>query len=130
MMLSGYFSPSRWPACVAPLILVHDVDDCTHVINVFHEVDIATAAEFEAELAKPTEHGPVVIDFSQCRYIDTSAINPLLRAYERFGDRLQIVVAAKSQVERLFRLLHLQSVLPIVSSIEEAFLRLAPAAIA
>jgi anti-anti-sigma factor len=101
------------------LIVVHDVRDAAHVVNVFSEVDISTAPEFEAEVAR-ADAERVVIELSDCRYMDTSGISVLTRAYRRLGGRLRIVVAPNSNVERVLRLLHLHSLLRIGTSLESA----------
>jgi anti-anti-sigma factor len=102
------------------LIVVHDIVGDAHVVHVFSEVDISTAPELDAEVSKVTEDGLVIVELSDCRYMDTSGISVLTRAYRRFGGRFRVVVAPNSHVERVLRLLRLHSLIRICTSLNEA----------
>ncbi len=61
------------------LIVVHDIIGDAHVVHVFSEVDISTAPELEAEMSNVAEAGRVIVELSDCRYMDTS-LDEALRA--------------------------------------------------
>jgi anti-anti-sigma factor len=109
------------PATVeSPLIVVHDKIRGASVLHVFDEVDLSTAHELEAEVNLLLGADRCVVDLSECRYIDTSTITVLIRAFRRLGNQLRIVVPLRSHIERIFGLAGLHDVLPIVPTLDRA----------
>jgi anti-anti-sigma factor len=108
------------PPAQQSLIVVHDVTERANVLRVFDEVDLSTAREFESEVNLLKGPYRCVIDLSECRYIDTSTITVLIRAFRRLGNDLRIVAPLHSHVERIFGLAALHDVLPIVPTLERA----------
>jgi anti-anti-sigma factor len=103
-----------------PLVRIRDRFPSADVLHVFHEVDFASSAEFETELdALPASRG-VVVNLAGCRYIDSSALGVLIRAHRRLGPRLHIVVAPRSQAERILFVTGLYEFLPVCSTLERA----------
>jgi len=66
----------------------------------------------------------VILDLSDCVFIDSSGIRLLLRAHHALSEdgvgTHQLAVVARDQVARLLRLVALDKVLPLVESRAEA----------
>ena len=99
---------------------MHDFSGPAHIISVFDDIDIYNAPAFEAEVESAARSPFVVIDLSDCHYMESSGIAVLIRAYKRFGARLRIVVAAGSNIERVLRMTNLREKLPVAASRDEA----------
>jgi anti-anti-sigma regulatory factor len=106
------------PTC--PLILVHEALDRAHIVHVMHEVDLATAADFADEIMDVPGDGLVVIDLLDCRFMDTKAIAVLRRAADHYGERLRLVVAPNSIIDRLLMFFSANSTTRIARSLDDA----------
>jgi len=101
--------------------MVLDSQETAEVLYVFGELDASGAAEFEAEIMTSAIAGKnLVIELSECRYIDSAIISTLIRARSVLGEALAIVVAPDSGLDRLFRASELHERLGIVASVERA----------
>lgn len=100
---------------------VHEIIDAeAHILYVFAQVDIYEAPRFEAEMGKLNGARRIVVDLTQCRYMDSSGIAVLVRAYKTLGDRLRVVAPAGSQIDRVLRITEINKVIPISATVEEA----------
>jgi anti-sigma B factor antagonist len=104
------------------------------VVAAPEEIDVTTADEFHVVLleAAGREHPVVVVDMSQTRFCDSSALHALLRANKRAvseGSELHLVVPADGAVPRIMRLMCLDQFIPSFPSLDEALAH-APAAAA
>jgi anti-sigma B factor antagonist len=84
-------------------------------IELFGELDLASAPELEALIARAEETSAttILIDLSALRFIDSSGIGVLMRASEHSlsnGDRLRFL-RATGQVERVLALCGLDHLL-------------------
>jgi anti-anti-sigma factor len=97
------------------------VDDAQY-LHVFGDVDLGNVRELEAALAIPMEAGRrLVIDLTQCAYIDCSVLTVLVRTYAKMGRRLCIVTGGAGVVTLLLEVTGLGRSLPIVPSLSQAF---------
>jgi anti-sigma B factor antagonist len=92
----------------------------TQVIAVAGEVDLATGPELERALLGLPRNGAasVVVDLTECGFMDSTGISILVRAHQRLGragGRLA-VVSAKRPVLRVFELTGLDQLLAIYPS--------------
>ena len=92
------------------------------VLHIYGDADIATSNELQRAIAEIHSPLPVIVDLTECRFIDTTAITVLIRAYRRLGggSRLRVVVSAQSHVERVFQVVHLSEIMPVSNSVEES----------
>ena len=87
------------------------LDGGIHVVSVTGEIDLATGPEFQgALLALPEDEvASVIVDLTDCSFMDSTGLHLLTRAQERFdrsGGRVAVVSANRS-VLRLFELTRL-----------------------
>jgi|SRR5579862_762066 len=116
------------PNAPCPIVVHDDIASAdAHVVHVFDEIDIDNSKDLEAEIMGTDARQFIVIELSDCRYMDSSGITVLMRAYRHFGERLRIVVGLRSNVGRVISMLGLHGVLPLADSLEEALLEAAPA---
>jgi anti-sigma B factor antagonist len=96
------------------------LDRGIHVVSVRGEVDLATGPEFERALAAVPEDGveSVIVDLSDCSFMDSTGLHLLTRTHRRFDDAggRVAVVSANRSVLRLFGLTGLDEVFAIYPS--------------
>jgi anti-anti-sigma factor len=106
------------------LNLISDSHGAAHVLRVRGEIDLATAPGLEEALA-PAGAQPsclVVVDLTQCSFIDSSGLRSLLRAQERLRRAGSIVAVAGLQpnVRKVFELTGVAGAFRIHSSARTA----------
>jgi anti-anti-sigma factor len=88
------------------------------VVHVEGEVDLATAPDFARAVATAFLWcSRVIVDLARVTYIDGSGLGILKRAAEANGARLA-VAGAVPHVRRLFDVIELTGVVPVVASLE------------
>jgi anti-anti-sigma factor len=102
------------------LIVVHEERDAAHVIHAFSDIDIFLAQEFEREIEKAKSAHRVVIDLSECRYVDSSVLSVLVRAKKMLGSKLRVVSPEGTPIRRILRMTALETFLPVVNGFTEA----------
>jgi anti-anti-sigma factor len=91
---------------------VREAVDDGFMLHVFGEVDLCEAAEFSAAIDAVAAAGfPVLVNLTECRYIDSSGLGVLARATKRFGTHLKLLVAANSQIARVIGITQLDRVI-------------------
>jgi anti-sigma B factor antagonist len=93
------------------------------VVAVAGELDLATSPLLVAELdqARTQGNGQVVVDLSDCEFIDSSGINALVREHSELvekGGRF-IVVCSDPNILKVFEIAGLDRVLEVVSSLDD-----------
>jgi anti-anti-sigma factor len=88
------------------------------------EMDIATSPELVSRLAGVRGTGPywVLVDLSRLSFIDSSGIKALVssaKTVEANGGAL-VIVAPPPQLEKVFDIVQLSSVIPVSASLDEA----------
>ena len=96
------------------------LDRRIHVVSVKGEVDLATGPALERELRALPEDGvaAVIVDLTDCGFMDSTGLNVLTRNQRRFqrsGARLA-VVSANRNVLRVFGITRLDEVFAIYPS--------------
>ena len=88
------------------------------VIRLRGEVDMANATDLADALGTAADLGrPVVIDVSELSFIDSAGFAAIHRSIERV--RVHLVVPATTRTARAFAVSGLDSVLPVVRSLDE-----------
>jgi anti-anti-sigma factor len=103
------------------LFTQQSVDDaqCLHVLG---DVDLGNVRELEAAMAFPMMQGRrLIIDLTQCTYIDCSVLTLLVRTHAKMGRRLCIVTGSPGIVTLVLEATGLQRTLPVVPSLAQAF---------
>jgi anti-anti-sigma factor len=100
--------------------------DDAYVVRVAGEVDMSHEAELRAELRAAVEADAdgIVVDLTECEFIDSSAIRALLlsrqeKNSDHNGESLA-VAASSDQILRILGVMGLDKVLPIEPTVEQA----------
>jgi len=82
------------------------LEDGTFVVSVAGELDLYTAPELERALLGADGAGSVVVDLSQCTFIDSSSLSTLITAKRRLdlAEAQLSVVTTSSEITRPFEL--------------------------
>jgi anti-anti-sigma factor len=96
------------------------------VIAVRGELDLGTAPDLEPPLEEAMAHGkgPVLVDLSDCEFIDSTGIALIVRAWQRLdgaeGGRDLLVCSHNDQVRRVLEVTGLELSIPVHRTREEA----------
>jgi anti-sigma B factor antagonist len=103
-----------------------------YVVEVGGDIDIATVVDLEEPVIQAIRDGrrPVIVDLTECVFIDSSGIRLLLRAHHGLqdnggnggngGNPTRLAVIARDHVARMLKLTSLDNVIPVVPSRAEA----------
>jgi anti-anti-sigma factor len=100
--------------------------DDVYVVRVAGEVDMSHEEELQAELRSAVEADAtgIVVDLTECEFIDSSAIRALLLSREQKksgGNSESLAVAASSdQILRILSVMGLDQVIPIEPTVDQA----------
>jgi anti-anti-sigma factor len=116
-------NPAPFEASAAQL------DDGIRVIEVRGELDLSTAPRLEGPLddAVSAADAPVLVDLSECDFIDSTGIALIVRAWKRLdgtadgnGARRFALCGCNDQVGRVLEITGLEFSIPIHATREEA----------
>ena len=107
------------------VLAAHDHDQYAAVLSVHGEIDLGTAPVLREALSWVLEHrtGPVVVDLSGVRFMDSTGVHVLVDTLELLrleNRRLAVVCCEGGQVHRVLGLLGLLDALAVYRSREGA----------
>lgn len=109
-------SPAPFEASAAQL------DDGVRVVSVRGELDLSTAPELEPPLEEAASSGDasVLIDLSECEFIDSTGIALIVRTWQRLdsgaggdGSGKVVICSGNDQVRRVLEITGLELSIPI-----------------
>jgi|tagenome__1003787_1003787.scaffolds.fasta_scaffold20920162_1 anti-anti-sigma factor len=95
------------------------VEEALRIVALRGEHDLGTTPQIEEALASARSGETLLIDLSECTFIDSTVIATFLsagRATEAGGTRLALVIPAPSHVRRTVELIRLGDLIPIHDS--------------
>ena len=116
-------NPAPFEATAAQL------DDGVRVVAVRGELDLSTASDLEGPLEEAVSSGDasVLIDLTECEFIDSTGIALIVRAWQRLdraadgdGNGRVVICSDNDQVRRVLEITGLELSIPIHSSRDEA----------
>jgi anti-anti-sigma factor len=119
----GRVNPAPFEATAAQL------DDGIRVIAVRGELDLSTAPALEGPLQEAigTVDASVLVDLSECEFIDSTGIALIVRAWQQLdraaegeGEGRVVICSHNDQVRRVLEITGLELSIPIHSSRDEA----------
>lgn len=92
-------------------------------LQVSGELDLATAGELEAKVERALTEGspPLLIDFTDCGFIDSSVLSLLVKLQRRLGNSIppRLVVVAREQPLQVLRLTRLDCEMAVFARLGE-----------
>jgi anti-anti-sigma factor len=107
-------------------IKVGEIEEGVRTISVRGELDLSTAPELEGplETALDSGEGSVLIDLSQCEFIDSTGIALIVRAWQRLDSgengRALVICSQNDQVRRVLEITGLELSIPVHTTRDEA----------
>jgi anti-anti-sigma factor len=107
-------------------VKVGDLEQGVRTISVRGELDLSTAPELEGPLEETLEsgEGSVLIDLTQCEFIDSTGIALIVRAWQRLesGDngRALVICSHNEQVRRVLEITGLELSIAVHGTRDEA----------
>lgn len=96
------------------------VENGYDVVRVHGECDLYTSPALAATLAESDKAAHRIVDFSDCLFVDSSVVAVLIRALKETTGTLRVVVDGKSSIAKVFTITHLDQLVPLYSSLDEA----------
>jgi anti-sigma B factor antagonist len=112
-------------------VQVGDLEQGVRTIAVRGELDLSTAPELEGPLneALESDEGSVLIDLSQCEFIDSTGIALIVRAWQRLDSgengRVLVICSQNDQVRRVLEITGLELSIPVHTTRDEALAKIA-----
>lgn len=106
-----------------------ELEDGVRVIAVRGELDLSTASELEPRLEEAVSDGgaSLLIDLTQCEFIDSTGIALIVRAWQRLnraasgdGSGRVVICSGNEQVRRVLEITGLELSIPIHETRDEA----------
>jgi anti-anti-sigma factor len=103
-----------------------DLEHGVRTIAVRGELDLSTAPELEGPLERALEsnEGSLLIDLSQCEFIDSTGIALIVRAWQRLDSgnngRTLVICSQNDQVRRVLEITGLELSIPVHLTRDEA----------
>lgn len=115
------------PVNPAPFeVQVGDLEQGVRTIRVRGELDLSTAPNLEGPLdeALDSGEGSLLIDLSQCEFIDSTGIALIVRAWQRLDSgnngRVLVLCSQNDQVRRVLEITGLELSIPVHTTRDEA----------
>lgn len=105
------------------------VEGSIRVFTVRGELDMSTAPELERglEQALADPGASILVDLSECEFIDSTGIALIVRAWQRLseeGERRLVLASSNHQVRRLLKITGVESSIPMRESRDAALAEL------
>jgi anti-anti-sigma factor len=106
-------------------VKIGDLERGVRTISVRGELDLSTAPGLEGPLNEALEdEGSVLIDLSQCEFIDSTGIALIVRAWQRLesgeNGRALVICSSNDQVRRVLEITGLELSIPVHMTRDEA----------
>lgn len=107
-------------------VKVGELEHGVRTISVQGELDLSTASDLEGPLEEALEsgEGSVLIDLSQCEFIDSTGIALIVRAWQRLdggeNGRALVLCSQNDQVRRVLEITGLELSIPVHLTRDEA----------
>jgi anti-anti-sigma factor len=107
-------------------VKVGDLEHGVRTISVRGELDLSTAPDLEGPLEEALEsgEGSLLIDLSQCEFIDSTGIALVVRAWQRLDSgengRALVICSQNDQVRRVLEITGLELSIPVHLTRDEA----------
>jgi anti-anti-sigma factor len=107
-------------------VAIGDIEHGVRTISVRGELDLSTAPDLEGPLeqALGSEEGSVLIDLSECEFIDSTGIALIVRAWQRLdgseSSRALVICSDNDQVRRVLEITGLELSIPVHTTRDEA----------
>ena len=107
-------------------VRIGELEQGVRTISVRGELDLSTAPDLEGPLEEALEsgEGSVLIDLSQCEFIDSTGIALIVRAWQRLNSgengRALVICSQNDQVRRVLEITGLELSIPVHTTRDEA----------
>jgi len=107
-------------------VRVSELEHGVRTISVRGELDLSTAPDLEGPLGQALDsgEGSVLIDLSQCEFIDSTGIALIVRAWQRLNSgengRALVICSQNDQVRRVLEITGLELSIPVHLTKDEA----------
>lgn len=100
--------------------VAHYGDAINHVLAVSGDIDIFTTPEFVTALEEAVGAERVIVDLSDCRYIDSTGISALFRWQQKTEGKIRLVVGEQDIIRRIFQVTRVDQFIEIFPSLAAA----------
>jgi anti-anti-sigma factor len=103
-----------------PFSVAHYRDAINHVLAVSGDIDIFTTPNFVTALEQAVGAERVIVDLSDCRYIDSTGISALFRWQQKTKGKIRLVVGEQDMIRRILQVARVDTFIEIFPSVAAA----------
>jgi anti-sigma B factor antagonist len=103
-----------------PFSVLHHADDVNHVLTVIGDIDIFTTPDFITALDEALGAQRVIVDLTECRYIDSTGISALFRWQQKSKGRIRLVIGPQEMIRRILQVTRVDKLIDIFPSVDAA----------
>lgn len=120
LLVQGWVAMKLYESNVGLVSLELATEGSDHVLTVRGELDIYTAPHFTAVMKRASNAVRIIVDLTDCRYLDASAITALVRARRESTAQIRLVLRDGSMVRRVIGITSVDRLFAIFSTVEAA----------
>ncbi len=95
-------------------------DRCS-CVTVRGDVDLGNAKDLATAMSEAAASGPIVVDLSDCSYLDSTGLSIFVRHERNHRGKLVIVAPERQRSVRIFEITGLALTLTLRASLEDAY---------
>jgi anti-sigma B factor antagonist len=98
------------------------IDDETQLLAVYGDVDLKSARSLRDSLDEAAQDAKprLIVDMSEVPFMDSSGLAALIGAQKAFRARTKMIVVCPENIQRIFQVTRLDSVVAVVGTLPEA----------
>jgi anti-sigma B factor antagonist len=98
------------------------IDDETQLLAVYGDVDLKSARDLRDSLDEAAQDAKprLIVDMSEVPFMDSSGLAALIGAQKAFRARTKMIVVCPENIQRIFEVTRLDSVVEVVGTLPEA----------
>jgi anti-sigma B factor antagonist len=98
------------------------IDDETQLLAVYGDVDLKSARSLRDSLDEAAQDAKprLIVDMSEVPFMDSSGLAALIGAQKAFRARTKMIVVCPENIQRIFEVTRLDSVVAVVGTLPEA----------
>jgi anti-anti-sigma factor len=102
--------------CEESLVAIRESLAREEILHVYSDIDMVSGPAFESMLVESSALGKkIVVDLTECPYMDSTGLRLLIIAHKAFGTRLEVWVTLGTPPERVLLVSAVDQLLSVVS---------------
>lgn len=100
--------------------VTHDDASGASLVRITADGDLLTADKVAQLISEPDSRAIVIVDLTECQFLDSGALAVLIHAHKVRGAHLRVEVPTRARARRLFDITNMQSTFLMETRVEDA----------